>query len=107
MHRQLLGVTDPEIDVDHADRNGLNNQRYNLRATPDQNPQNAKIRIDNTSGFKGVSKSGKKWRVQISVHGKYFHIGYTTNKLDAARLYNEAAAKYFGEFAVLNQLEAL
>ena len=31
MHRLILGLTDPEIEADHRDNDGLNNQRYNLR----------------------------------------------------------------------------
>lgn len=41
MHRLVLGVTDPEIIVDHKDRDRLNNQRDNLREfTPTQNANN-------------------------------------------------------------------
>lgn len=31
MHRVILGLTDPLIEVDHRDNDGLNNQRLNLR----------------------------------------------------------------------------
>jgi hypothetical protein len=31
MHRQILGVTDRSLDVDHKDGNGLNNRRENLQ----------------------------------------------------------------------------
>ncbi len=31
MHREVLMVTDPSIEVDHKDHDTLNNQRYNLR----------------------------------------------------------------------------
>ena len=38
--------------------------------------RNSKIRSDNTSGIKGVSKlSSGKWHTKISVHGKVFHLG--------------------------------
>src|ERR1035437_1832887 len=64
MHRLILGVNDPEVDVDHKDNDGLNNQRRNLRLTPNQNTHNSRLREDNTSGFKGVSWYGptQKWR---------------------------------------------
>ncbi len=32
LHRFLLGVTNPHIEVDHCDGNGLNCQRNNIRA---------------------------------------------------------------------------
>lgn len=31
MHRMILGLTDPDIEADHRDNDGLNNQRENLR----------------------------------------------------------------------------
>jgi hypothetical protein len=34
MHRFLLGISDPKVQVDHRDRNGLNNSRSNLRTRP-------------------------------------------------------------------------
>jgi len=41
MHRLVLGVEDPEILVDHKDRDRLNNQRTNLRTfTHTQNSNN-------------------------------------------------------------------
>lgn len=36
MHRFVLGLTDPEVEADHRDNNGLNNRRLNLRACTHQ-----------------------------------------------------------------------
>ena len=108
LHRFLLGVTDPEIEVDHRDGNGLNNQRYNLRMAPTQNQQNSKVRKDNTSGFKGVHKTKGKshwricWLARIQVAGERVYLGSFFNPLDAAKAYDAAALKYFGEFALTN-----
>jgi|SRR5271157_1721466 len=104
MHRFILGVEDSAVKVDHKDHNGLNNQRYNLRTTKTQNNQNARIRPDNTSGFKGVywNKDKKLWQAQILVAGKRKCLGRFIDPLEAACAYDMAAVKYFGEFACCN-----
>jgi hypothetical protein len=103
MHRAILpGV--PEVD--HRDRNTLNNQRENLRpATHSQNLHNARKPRHNTSGFKGVhwARHCGKWRTQIRIgEGKRYSIGYFSNKIDAARAYDKEAIQRFGEFACVN-----
>jgi hypothetical protein len=108
MHRAIVGVTSPDVEVDHKDGNGLNNQRYNLRSTENQNQHNAKLRKDNTSGFKGVHwllfPNGKdgRWVTRIQVKGKRVVIGCFTDPMKAACAYDMAAVKYFGEFAHCN-----
>lgn len=104
MHREIL-QTPPGMDTDHIDRNRLNNQRENLRVcTRSQNLANKGPRETNKSGFKGVSwsKQNKKWAVQVGVNKKTICIGHFDDIVDAAKAYNEAAIKHFGEFAHLN-----
>ncbi len=103
--RMLLGVTDPNVEVDHKDHDGLNNQRYNLRISlSKQNAQNRRLRLDNTSGFKGVTWHGKtkKWRARLHVDGREKSLGLFSDPLEAACAYDMAAVKYFGEFAHCN-----
>lgn len=58
MHRFILGLSDPSIFTDHRDHDGLNNCRSNFRiCTPSENLGNARLRSDNTSGYKGVAWS--------------------------------------------------
>lgn len=86
--------------VDHRDGNGLNNQRYNLRvATPANNQANAKLRTDNTSGYKGVWKCGKKWVAQIQHKKKQYVLGYFDKPEDAYKAYCQKAKELNGEFA--------
>lgn len=90
-------------DVDHADGNGLNNQRDNLRcASRSQQAANRKLRTDNTSGFRGVRWAKGRWRAVIGFETKIFHLGYFSDPVAAAHAYDRAAKKYFGEFARLN-----
>ncbi len=101
LHRFLLGLTDPKIIVDHEDRNGLNNQRGNLRvATKSQNEANSCKQHGTTSRFKGVSwnKRGGKWEAQIA----HRHLGCFADEMSAALAYDTAARKHFGEFCNCN-----
>jgi len=102
LHRFILGVTDPKVEVDHKDRNGLNCQRYNLRpATRSQSQRNKGNQINNTSGFKGVcwDKSKNAWKAYVSRK----HIGHFATAEEAAKAHDIAVLKLHGEFAVTNK----
>lgn len=102
MHRLILGLTDPKILGDHADTNGLNNQRSNLRiATRTQNGVNRKA--CGTSKYLGVHLDKYKyWITQISINKKQTYLGYFKSEIEAAKAYDVAAKKHYGEFANLN-----
>lgn len=90
--------------VDHIDGNGLNNRRSNLRlVTNAQNQQNSRMRIDNASGYKGVSLDVRRgrWRACIRIDRKNLHLGMFDTPELAHEAYCEAAIKYHGEFARL------
>jgi hypothetical protein len=46
----------------------------------------------------------KNWRAQITVNYKNINLGRFMNEQEAALAYNAAALKYYGQFAVLNEL---
>lgn len=103
IHRLILSPP-KGYESDHIDGDGLNNQRVNLRVcTTSQNQQN-RINQKGISQFKGVSwhKLTGKWQVRICLNGKFLHIGLFNSEIDAAKAYDSAALKYFGEFARLN-----
>ena len=100
MHRLLLQAP-KEKEVDHRDGNGLNNHRLNLRlCTHSQNGKNRKTSSRSTSGYPGVTwhKRLHKWRAWIWADGKRYSLGCFTAIEDAAKAYEDAAKKLFGEF---------
>lgn len=105
MHREIM-KTPKGLDADHRDRNGLDNRKSNLRnCTRSQNLMNTIKREKNLSGYKGVTwcKEKEKWQAQIFVNNKNIRLGRFKTKEAAAFIYDEAAKKYFGEFARLNE----
>jgi hypothetical protein len=102
MHQALCpGVR----EVDHINRNPLDNQRHNLRpATRAQNQANRGANANNSSGFKGVcrDKRGGKWRARMMVNRHCHHLGFFLDAEEAARAYDKAAKECFGVFACLN-----
>ena len=101
LHRQLLNAKAGE-EVDHIDHNGLNNTRNNLRAcTRSQNHGNQRLRKNCSSQFKGVCwhKVARKWVAYIMLNSNQMHLGLYVDEIVAAKVYDKAAIKYFGEFA--------
>lgn len=92
--------------VDHRDGNRLNDQRGNLRpATRRQNGQGFRRKaLGTTSKFRGVNwcRRELKWLARIRIDGRLKFLGYFNSEEDAARVYDAAARKYFGEFASPN-----
>jgi hypothetical protein len=65
----------------------------------------SKKRGNYSSLYKGVSwdNSVRKWLARIQVAKKNMRLGYFKCEQDAALAYNEAATKYYGAFAKLNE----
>lgn len=106
LHRFILGDVPKGMDVDHINGNRLDNRRCNLRAAT--RPQNAvnRVRTDsrNTSGYRGVTynKPWGKWVAQLRHKTGSRHLGGFNTPEEAARAYDEAARRLFGEFAQTN-----
>lgn len=107
MHRLILGAKPGEI-VDHINGNPSDNRRCNLRIVSDkQNARNTKTYSTNKTGYKGVAvvKCSRRYSAQITVNYRKIHLGMFDCPKDAAKAYNEAAIKHFGEFARLNDID--
>lgn len=104
MHRMVTGAGEGEV-VDHINGDILDNRRRNLRITTNQNNlRKAKMRVTNTSGYRGVSRYKNRWRSYAVSDGKQIHLGVFDTKEEAALAYNEGVSKLFGEFARFNEI---
>lgn len=105
MHRLILGLTDPRLQTDHINHNGLDNRRENLRiVTIQQNAFNRRSNQRVTSRFKGVcwDKKARKWRAKFQYNGIGHYVGLYTDEVDAARAYDAAVIAHQLQFANLN-----
>ena len=108
LHNYVLNfIPSKDCEVDHRNKEKNDCRKGNLRiGTHSQNCQNANIRINNSSGFKGVHfhKLLNKWCARIGVNNNRIYLGYFENKAEAANKYNEAAIRLHGEYAQLNEI---
>src|SRR5262249_14509781 len=86
MHRLIMNAQKGEI-IDHRDRNGLNNQRDNLRrCSHAENMRNRKKQRNGTLPYKGIRKNtnSNSFSAAIKAGGKILHIGSYQTQLEAA-----------------------
>ena len=106
MHRVITGASVGQI-VDHANRNRLDNRLSNLRiCTHRQNQANSTRK--SKSGAKGVDvRSSNRYVAYIRRGGKRIYLGTYHTLVEAARAYDRAAVKMFGEYAYTNKMNGL
>lgn len=100
--------------VDHINRDTLDNRRENLRlASNEQNQMNRNGHRTykgkpTSSKYKGVfwHAKGKKWMAAIGVENRSKYLGLFASEEEAARAYDAAARRLYGEFACCNFEEA-
>jgi hypothetical protein len=88
----------PTQQVDHEDRNTLNDRWANLRAaTNKQNQENVSLRKDNTSGYRGVWWRAEvgKWKAMIRHNGHLKALGYFAKKTEAIAARRAAEQQLF------------
>lgn len=113
MHREIFeyrGIDLTGLEVDHINGDGLDNRRSNLRlATHQENLANCAKRSatrNKNHGFKGITlnPANGRWIAQIMVDGVHIECGDYSTPGEAAKAYDEAAIRYFGEFAKTNNV---
>jgi hypothetical protein len=100
LHREIMNAS-PGTHIDHISGNTLDNRKQNLRiCSRAENNCNLKRRVDNTSGYKGVSfdKKKNKWASYISKNKRHHFLGYFDTQESAYIAYCEASKKYHGEY---------
>lgn len=110
MHRDLLNyTTEANVMADHINGDRLDHRRSNLRlVSKAKNQQNQGKRSRKASSrFKGVywASDIKRWRAYISPCTRSMRrqsLGCYTDEVSAAKAYDAAALKWWGEHARLN-----
>lgn len=110
MHRLITSAEDDEI-VDHINGVPWDNRKENLRiVSTSENGKNKGLYPTNKTGYKGVAinrrSKSKRFTAQITVNYRKIHLGCFDDVIEAAEAYNDAAVRYFGEFARLNKFDA-
>lgn len=106
MERAIGRPLSSDVDVDHIDGNKFDCRRDNLRtATRAQNQANRDA--SKNRRYKGVYRSQTptpRWVAKITVGGEQRYLGSFSTPEAAARAYNRACLRHFGEYARLNQI---
>ncbi len=108
MHRIIMGNPQPtkNWEIDHINRNGLDNRRDNLRiVSRSENIRNQSGRSKSGLGFKGVYRQvgGKRFMAALFPKGeKYIHLGLYDTPEKAAKAYDIGIRRLYGKSAVLN-----
>lgn len=106
MHRVIMPCPS-DLEIDHMNGDKLDNRLENLRVvTRKQNSRNS-VSNRGASKYKGVwyrndPKRKRKWCAEITVDGKKISLGNHQTEELAAKAYDEAAIKHFGEYANTN-----
>ena len=92
----------PKGLIDHINGDSRDNRIANLRVcNHSENMANRSAPASNSSGVKGVAwdRARQKWTARIGVNYKTINLGRFDNLSDAARAYEQAASKHFGQFS--------
>jgi hypothetical protein len=104
MHREIMGTTHIRghaLEVDHINRNKLDNRRANLRRVPTViNQHNRVSRPGSSSRFRGVTwhRGAGKWQAQLKFAGRGIYVGLFTDEAEAAEAVAQRRAQELEAF---------
>jgi hypothetical protein len=104
MHRLVLGLTESDPEVDHINRNPLDNRKSNLRlATRKLQNLNSTRRIGKF-GYRGVyqHKESSRFVARIKINKQMTHLGTFDTSEEAALMFDIIAKEIHGEHANTN-----
>lgn len=107
LHQFIMNPPKGKV-VDHANGNGLDNRRENLRVcTKLENAWNKKRRKQQGAGsqFIGVypcQRPAGKWCIKIQCDGEVTNLSPFDTPEEAARVRDRKAVEFFGDYAILN-----
>lgn len=109
MHRIIMGLNDPQQQVDHINRIKTDNRSVNLRiCTNAENSINRGKHKNTLVKYKGVRlhniNRNKKYQSRIRIHGKNFSLGYYEKSEIAARVYDICALINYGNTIYINNI---
>lgn len=107
LHRLVMGY--PKYQIDHINHHPNDNRKINLRIVDRcQNQANTKIRVDNTSGTKGVyyCSNRNNWVAQMQVNHKQF-TKHFRKKEDAIKYRKLLEEKHQKEYSYDNSIKSM
>lgn len=92
----------PTGSLDHRNRNPADNRITNLReCSASQNQANRSLNKNNSTGYRGVDRRGKRYRASIKVGFHSIYLGTFESAAAASGAYENAAIALFGEFSAI------
>lgn len=114
LHRMVWKLSGREfpqspMQIDHKDRDQLNNQLTNLRAASRSLQQaNRGYGKNNKSGIRGVYQlQNGRWKAKVTANWRTYNLGTFPTKESAAEAYNRAFAEHFPEVDNVNLIPAV
>jgi hypothetical protein len=105
IHRLIMGLTDPKIQVDHINRDKLDNRICNLRECNNyQNSVNRGVNKNHPVGYKGVRILGNRYQTRIKSYGTTLYLGCYDDAKIAGRIYDVCSIILNGQNNYINNI---